>query len=40
MSIRNIGNREMSELFNVKKKLAIIAISAAGVMFGLVLFVK
>lgn len=39
MSVRNIGNRGMRELFNVKKKLAIIAVSVAGVMFGFVLFV-
>ncbi|HJU79913.1 MAG TPA: hypothetical protein VJ599_10165 [Nitrososphaeraceae archaeon] len=39
MSVRDIGNRGMRELFNVKKKLAIIAVSVAGVMFGFVLFV-
>lgn len=40
MSVRNSGNRGMRELFNFKKKLAIIAVSAAGVIFGLVLFVE
>jgi hypothetical protein len=40
MSVRSIGNRGMRELFDVKKKLAIIVVSAAGVIFGLVLFVK
>jgi hypothetical protein len=28
----------MGELFNSKKRLAIIAVSAAGIIFGLVLF--
>ena len=40
MSVRNIGNRGMRELFNIKKKIGIIAVSVAGVLFGLVLFVK
>lgn len=38
MSVRNIGNRSVQELFNSQKRLAIIAASMAGIIFGVVLF--
>jgi len=42
MSVRSIGNRSIIDLFNSnsKKRLAIIAVSAAGIIFGLILFVS
>jgi len=38
MSVRDIGNRSMGQLFNTKKRFAIIAISASGIILGLILF--
>ncbi|HYY86296.1 MAG TPA: hypothetical protein VE594_04245 [Nitrososphaeraceae archaeon] len=38
MSVRNIGNRSMGQLFNTKKRIAIIATMVAGIILGLVLF--
>ena len=38
MSVRNIGNRSIGELLNSQIRFAIIAVSAAGIIFGFELF--
>ena len=40
MSVRNTGNRGIGQLLGMKKRLAIIAVSTAGIIFGLALFGK
>ena len=37
MSVKNIGNRGVLEILNRKKKLAIIAVSVAGIIVGILL---
>ena len=38
MSVKNIGDRGVQEMLNRRKKLAIIAVSVAGIIFGILLF--
>ncbi len=38
MSVKNIGNRGVQEILNRRNKLAIIAVSVAGIIFGIMLF--
>lgn len=38
MSVKNSGNRSVWEVLNRKKRLAIIAISMAGIIFGFLFF--
>lgn len=38
MSVRNTGNRSIGQLLSIKKRLAIIAVSTAGIIFGFALF--
>ena len=38
MSVKNIGDRGVQEILNRRKKLAILAVSVAGIIFGILLF--